>query len=152
MTDAAHAIEAIRDDFAFIDDWEERYRYVIDLGRKLPALAQNDYDERHKVRGCASQVWLVTELTDTAERGRVLRFRGDSDALIVKGLIAILFAIYSDKTPQEILQIDADAIFRDLGLTDHLTPQRSNGLASMNLRIRADAQAALDASPSSTIV
>lgn len=129
------------DDFAIIDDWEERYRYVIELGRKLEPLTAEERSDAMKVRGCASQVWLVTERHPGPPV--TLTFRGDSDAHIVRGLIAILFQIYSGKTPQEILATDARAIFADLGLTDHLTPQRSNGLFSMVERIRRDAEAAL---------
>ncbi|MDX2288570.1 MAG: SufE family protein [Hyphomicrobiaceae bacterium] len=128
----------IREDFALIDDWEDRYRYVIELGRKLPELPDDQRTEANKVRGCASQVWLSSRL----DNGR-LHFEGDSDAHIVRGLVAILLVIYQDKTPAEILATDAHAAFAELGLKDHLTPQRSNGFASMVARIRADATAAL---------
>ncbi|MEM1372272.1 MAG: SufE family protein [Pseudomonadota bacterium] len=124
----------IQDDFAFLDDWEDRYRYVIELGRQLPELPDEARNETNKVRGCASQVWLST----ANQEGR-LHFKGDSDAHIVRGLIAILLAIYQDRTPDEILNIDALSHFADLGLREHLTPQRSNGLASMVQRIRSDA-------------
>jgi cysteine desulfuration protein SufE len=134
--------DAIRSDFALLDDWEDRYRYVIELGRALPSLPEALRTDANKVRGCASQVWL-------ASRGRragssspaVLTFLGDSDAHIVRGLIAILFAMYADKTAEEILRVDARAAFAELGLQEHLTPQRSNGFFSMVERIRRDAQA-----------
>lgn len=121
-------------DFAFLDDWDERYKYLIDLGRSLapyPEILRND---AHKVRGCASQVWLHAELIDEDGR-RVIRFKGDSDAHIVKGLVALLIALYSGKTPAEVLKTDAKAALSPFDLDGHLTPQRSNGLASMIRRI-----------------
>jgi cysteine desulfuration protein SufE len=127
----------IRDDFAFLDDWEDKYRYVIELGKALPEMPEADKSEANKVRGCVSQVWLATKQQD----GR-LHFEGDSDAMIVRGLVAILLAIYQDKTPSEIQQTDARDVFNELGLKDHLTPQRSNGFVSMVERIQADAKAA----------
>ena len=134
----------IRADFAVLDDWEDRYRYIIELGRALPPMAPEIKTEESKVRGCASQVWLVSEVSDRGpERGRVLFFEGDSDAHIVRGLIAILFAIYDGKRANEILATDANPIFAGLGLKEHLTPQRSNGFASMVGRIKADAAAAM---------
>jgi len=145
MTDGLSTIDTIRDDFAFLDDWEDRYRYVIDLGRGLPPLDADAYNDENKVRGCASQVWLKTEVRDRGGNAPVLCFKGDSDALIVKGLIAILFAVYSERPATEILNTDAEAIFNELGLKEHLTPQRSNGLASMVARVRADADTALNA-------
>jgi cysteine desulfuration protein SufE len=135
-------LDAIRSDFALLDDWEDRYRYVIELGRGLPPLPDALRTEAHKVRGCASQVWLAS--TARAPRpgaAQVLEFQGDSDAHIVRGLIAILFAMYQDKTPEEILRTDARAVFGELGLKEHLTPQRSNGFFSMVERIRNDARA-----------
>lgn len=137
-------IAEIRSDFALLDDWEDRYRYVIELGRALPTLDESARTDANKVRGCASQVWLATDIvTDTGGSGAPrLRFRGDSDAHIVRGLIAILFAVYQDKTPEEILATDARSVLAELGLHEHLTPQRSNGFASMVERIRADARAA----------
>jgi len=131
-------LDAIRSDFALLDDWEDRYRYVIELGRGLAPLPDALRTEANKVRGCASQVWLVTE----PQADGALLFRGDSDAHIVRGLIAILFALYQGKTADEILRADARALFAELGLTEHLTPQRSNGFFSMVERIRADARAA----------
>lgn len=135
-------LDQIREDFALLDDWEDRYRYVIELGRKLPEFPEDQRNDNNKVRGCASQVWLHTTPT-----GAGLHFDGDSDAHIVRGLIAILLAIYQDRPSEEILTTDAEAVFNDLGLKDHLTPQRSNGLASMVQRIRADAAAHQSAAP-----
>ncbi len=136
--------EAIREDFAVLDDWEDRYRYVIELGRALEPLPEAARSEANKVRGCASQVWLATSVgPPMAGHAPVLTFKGDSDALIVRGLIAILLAIVSGKSAAEILARDALAEFDGLGLREHLTPQRSNGLASMVQRIRKDAQQAL---------
>jgi len=119
------------------DDWEERYRYVIDLGRDLAPLSEAERSDANKVRGCASQVWLVTE----AGPGATLMFRGDSDAHIVRGLIAIVVRLYSGHGPDEILAFDAHAAFDRLGLAGALSTQRSNGLFSMIERIRRDAAA-----------
>ena len=130
----------ITSDFAVLDDWEDRYRYLIELGRELPPLPDDLRTDANKVRGCASQVWLATEIR--SEGGNpVLHFLADSDAHIVRGLIAILSAIYNDRPVDEVLTIEADPIFEKLGLKEHLTPQRSNGLASMVARVRADATA-----------
>jgi len=136
------SIDAIRSDFALLDDWEDRYRYVIELGRSLPPLPEALRTHANKVRGCASQVWLASEARPTAPgKAPVLAFQGDSDAHIVRGLIAILFALYRDRTPEEILRTDAQAVFSELGLGEHLTQQRSNGFFSMVERIRGDAAA-----------
>ena len=125
-------------EFEVLGDWEERYRYVIDLGRELAPLSDAERSDANKVRGCASQVWLVRE----PQSDGTLTFRGDSDAHIVRGLIAILLRLYSGRRPEEILAFDAPAAFETLGLRGALSQQRSNGLASMVGRIRADAQAA----------
>jgi len=130
-------IQQIIDDFEVIDDWDERYRYIIDLGRKMPPLDAARRTDDVKVRGCASQVWLITK-----RDGDTLTFVGDSDAMIVRGLIAVLLTLYSGKTPEEILAIDARKTLSALGLDTHLSQQRSNGLFSMVERIRADARAA----------
>jgi cysteine desulfuration protein SufE len=135
-------IDAIVDDLAFLDDWEERYRYIIDLGKTLEPLSEAEHDERYKVRGCASQVWLVSALDRSGPAPRLM-FRGDSDAHIVRGLVALTLALFSGKTAADILTIDAPAFFAKIGLKDHLTPQRSNGLAAMVERIRLDARQAL---------
>ena len=118
-------------------DWEERYRYVIELGRELTPLTDAERSEANKVRGCASQVWLVTE----PQPDGTVRFRGDSDAHIVRGLVAILLRLYSGAAPADILAFDASAAFNQLGLSGALSTQRSNGLASMVARIRRDAEA-----------
>ena len=136
----------IIEDFELLDEWEDKYRYVIELGRMLEPISDAERTDANKVRGCASQVWLQTHAgAPGGERGPVLHFTGDSDAHIVKGLIAILFAIYSGRHARDILETDAQSVFGRLGLREHLTPQRSNGLASMIERIRAEAQAALNA-------
>ena len=134
-------IDGLVEDFGFLDEWEDRYRFVIELGRGLADLPDADRTDANKVRGGASQVWLVSEARGADEPR--LFFRGDSDAHIVRGLIAILFALYSGRSAREILQIDAEAVFARIGLREHLTAQRSNGLSSMVARIRSDAEAAL---------
>ncbi len=136
-------LETIRSDFEVLDDWEDRYRYVIELGRSLEPLPEEERSDANKVRGCASQVWLSTQVEQATGGVPVLRFVGDSDAHIVRGLIAILLAVYSGHRADEILACDAHAVFRELGLAEHLTPQRSNGFAAMVERIRADASRAL---------
>ncbi len=143
------AIDDLIADFDILDDWEDRYRHVIELGRQLPPLAEAAHRPENKVRGCASQVWITSAAGGDAANP-VLYFAGDSDALIVKGLIAIAFMIYSGKTAREILETDAGAVLGRLGLAGHLTQQRSNGFASMIARIKHDAAAALQApAPSS---
>lgn len=134
-------IEAIREDFTFLDDWEERYRYIIELGGDLAPYPEAARDEAHKVRGCVSQVWLHTARGSGDDP--TLSFLGDSDAHIVKGLVAIVLALYSGRKASEIAQTDAEGTLRDLGLDEHLTPQRANGLRSMIRRIRDEAEAAL---------
>lgn len=136
------SIDEIAENFTLLDDWEDRYRYVIELGGGLAPLTDAEHAPETKVRGCASQVWLVSRTEPGGPHGPVLHFRGDSDAHIVRGLIAILLAIYSGKAAPDILRVDAEALFSRLGLRDHLTQQRSNGLASMVERIRADAKTA----------
>lgn len=136
-------IEEIIDNFAVLDDWDDRYRYLIELGRELPALPEAAHNDANKVQGCASQVWLDTTVRPNGASGPVLTFEGDSDAHIVRGLIAILFAIYSGRTARDILVTDAVKLFESMGLREHLTPQRSNGFRSMVERIRSDARAAL---------
>ena len=132
------SIDTIRSDFALLEDWEDRYRYVIELGKTLPPLSDAEHTDAYKVRGCASQVWLVTEPHADGSLG----FRGDSDAHIVRGLIAILLRLFSGRQPAEILGFDAKAAFEKLGLFGALSSQRSNGLASMVARIRRDAEMA----------
>jgi len=138
------SLSTLQSDFELLDDWEDRYRYIIELGRTLEPFPEPLRSEATKVRGCASQVWLVSEAGANANgAGPVMHFRGDSDAHIVRGLIAILFTLYNGKTARDILAIEPQTVFDTLGLKEHLTPQRSNGLASMVERIRADARGAL---------
>jgi cysteine desulfuration protein SufE len=136
-------IDEIVDNFSLLDEWDDRYRYLIELGRMLPPLPEADHAEANKVQGCASQVWMTTTVKPDGAAGPTLVFNGDSDAHIVRGLIAILFALYSGKGAREIVKLDAGALFEKLGLRDHLTPQRSNGFRAMVNRIQADARAAL---------
>jgi cysteine desulfuration protein SufE len=136
-------IDEIIDNFSLLDDWDDRYRYLIELGRELPPLAAEAHNDANKVRGCASQVWLDTRVRPNGAGGPVLTFVGDSDAHIVRGLIAILFAMYSGRNAKDILATDAVALFEKMGLREHLTPQRSNGFRSMVDRIHSDARAAL---------
>ncbi len=138
-------IDEIVDNFAVLDDWDDRYRYLIELGRELPPLSEAEHSEVNKVSGCASQVWLDTKVRPNGAAGPVLTFAGDSDAHLVRGLIAILFAVYSGKNAKTILATDALALFEKMGLREHLTPQRSNGFRSMVERIRSDAHTALTA-------
>jgi cysteine desulfuration protein SufE len=135
------ALNTLADEFELLGDWEERYRYVIELGRELAPLTDAERSDANKVRGCASQVWLVTE----PQADGTLRFRGDSDAHIVRGLIAVLLRLFSGKRPQDILAYDPKAAFDRLGLAGALSSQRSNGLAAMATRIRRDAEAAATA-------
>ena len=137
-------IDQILSDFEILDSWDDRYRYIIELGRKLAPLPEAARNEANKVQGCASQVWFVSNAHPAKNGGGpVLEFLGDSDAHIVKGLIAILFSLYSGQAAKKILDTDAVALFERLGLREHLTPQRSNGFRSMVDRIKTDAQAAL---------
>jgi cysteine desulfuration protein SufE len=138
-------ITEIIDNFSVLDDWDDRYRYLIELGRELPPLPEAAHSAANKVQGCASQVWLDTSVKSNGTSGPVLTFAGDSDAHIVRGLIAVLFAIFSGKHAKEILATDALALFERMGLREHLTPQRSNGFRSMVARIQSDARAALTA-------
>jgi cysteine desulfuration protein SufE len=135
-------IDEIRDNFEVLDDWDDRYRYVIELGRTLEPMPEAEHSAENKVQGCVSQVWLSKRI-DRANGTPVLKYRGDSDAHIVRGLVAILLSLYSGRTPQEILAADALAVFDEFGFRQHLTPQRSNGLRSMVERVRTDAREAL---------
>ncbi len=134
----------IVENFSFLDDWEDRYRYIIELGRELEPIDDTEQNEATKVHGCASQVWMVTEV-DVSSGVPVLHFRGDSDALIVKGLICILISIYSGKSAQDILKTDAYMMLGEIDLQQNLSQQRSNGLRSMVQRIHAEAGSALEA-------
>lgn len=133
MTD----LTQILDDFEFLEEWEDRYRYVIELGKALPDLPESDRTDDNKVRGCASQVWLVSETGDGPDP--VMTFRGDSDAHIVRGLVAIVLAIYSGHHASEIVKLDALETFGKIGLVEHLSAQRANGLRSMVKRIQSEA-------------
>jgi cysteine desulfuration protein SufE len=135
-------IDEIRDNFALLDDWDDRYRYVIELGRTLAPMPEPEHSAANKVQGCASQVWLSKHVEGGGQEP-IVNYLGDSDAHIVRGLIAILLTLYSGRTPREILDIDAPAVFNEFGFREHLTPQRSNGLRSMVERIRTDAREAL---------
>jgi cysteine desulfuration protein SufE len=140
---SATTIDDIIENFALLDEWDDRYRYVIELGRTLSPLPEALRTEANKVQGCASQVWLGTSVKPDGAAGPTLSFVGDSDAHIVRGLIAILFTLYSGKPAPEILKTDAVKLFDRLGLREHLTPQRSNGFRSMVDRIKSDARAAV---------
>ena len=131
-------VDELVESFEQLGPWEERYRYLIELGRKLPTLPEADRTEANKVRGCMSQVWL------TAQRkpGPRLELHGDSDAHIVKGLIALLFKLYENRTPREMVELDVKAVFERLGLENHITMNRRNGFYSMVERIRALAEGA----------
>ena len=135
------SLSEIRANFTVLDEWEDRYRYLIELGRTLQPLPDALRTDANKVRGCASQVWLATHIV--GKPSPALTFLADSDAHIVRGLIAILFALYDGKSVDNILALDPNPIFAELGLNEHLTPQRSNGLASMVARIRSDAAGAI---------
>lgn len=138
----SQTLAQLREDFSYLDDWEDRYKHVIELGRALPPMPDALKTPATKVNGCASQVWIHSNVVQSADGPRLV-LQGDSDALIVKGLIAVAFMVYAPLTAAEAAKTDAVPIFADLGLKDHLTPQRSNGLASMVARIKADALKAL---------
>jgi cysteine desulfuration protein SufE len=129
------AFAEIAENLSFLDDWEDRYKYIIELGQALPPLAEAEKNAATRVNGCVSQVWLVSERV-----GDLLSYRGESDALIVRGLAAILIALYSRRPAREIAETDAIAVFDELGLREHLSTQRSNGLVAMVNRIRAEAR------------
>lgn len=128
----------IREDFSWLEDWEARYAHLIDLGKANPPLADSERTEETRVRGCASQVWMVTQI----ENGKLV-LRAESDAIIVSGLIALLTELYSGEPPEDILRFDANAFLDEIGVAGALTAQRSNGLASMLARVQADAKLAL---------
>jgi cysteine desulfuration protein SufE len=136
-------IDEITANFALLDDWDDRYRYIVELGRKLEPLPEAARIEANKVSGCASQVWLASDIERNELNEPVLRFAGDSDAHIVRGLIVILLAACSGKPARQLLEVDALSLFDRLGLREHLTPQRSNGFTSMIGRIRSDAHKAV---------
>ncbi len=138
------SLEEIVENFNFLDDWEDRYRYLIELGRSLEPLEEVAHNDTNKVLGCASQVWLVTQVENKKPGEPVLTFLGDSDAHIVRGLVALVLAIYSGNTASKIIETDAQDLFKELGLSAHLTPQRSNGVRSMIERIKKDARRAAE--------
>lgn len=138
-------IDDIVENFTLLDEWDDRYRYVIELGRALPPMPESAHTDANKVQGCASQVWLVSHVKPDATNGPLMTFEGDSDAHIVRGLVAILIALYSGKSARDIVATDALELFDRIGLRENLTPQRSNGLRSMVERIRVEASAALAA-------
>jgi len=140
ITATLSPIDRILDDFAFLDDWDDRYRYLIELGRALEPLPPEAHNEANRVHGCASQVWLQKDIRQEAD-GAHLDFKGDSDALIVRGLVAIVIALFSGRPAAEIVETDAEAVFEKIGLREHLTAQRSNGLRSMVNRIKTEAAA-----------
>lgn len=136
-------LDEIIDNFEFLDEWEDKYRYVIELGRSLPEFPQEYQVDANKVEGCASQVWLIKEVGEGADP--TISFSGDSDAHIVKGLVALVLALFSGKKASEIVAQDPTILFNKIGLKDHLTPQRANGLNSMIARIKQEALAAQQA-------
>ena len=138
----ATRLDEIVENFNYLDEWEDRYRYLIELGRGLEPLDDAAHNDGNKVRGCASQVWLVTRVSTDHSGSPVFHLKGDSDAHIVRGLVALLLALYSGQTASQILAIDARGLFESLGLSTHLTPQRSNGVRSMVERIKNDARTA----------
>lgn len=140
------SIEEITDNFALLEEWDDRYRYLIELGRTLDPLPEAAHNEANKVSGCVSQVWLETTVVGGPSGRPTLGFRGDSDAHIVRGLVAIALALFSGRSAQMILATDANALFQELGLLAHLSPQRSNGVRSMVERIKCEARATLHAS------
>ena len=133
----------LESDFEFLDDWEDRYKYVIELGRELPPFENEFKTDTYKVNGCVSQVWIKSTYTNDGPDSTRMSFHGDSDALIVKGLIAIVMSLLSDRDVEDIIRTDARSALSRLGLHEHLTPQRSNGLSSMVARIKSDAEKAL---------
>ena len=139
MTEPA-AFQDIAENLSFLDDWEDRYRYLIELGQALPRLDDAEKSDANRVHGCVSQVWLAAS-TRQEDGQTILSYRGESDAMIVQGLVAVLLALYSGRPAGEIADTDAIAIFDRLGLREHLTAQRSNGLVAMVNRIRAEGQA-----------
>lgn len=143
MQSMTTSFDTIRDDFAYLDDWQERYRYIIELGNDLTPYPESARNDLHKIRGCVSQVWMHTTIGEGCDPK--ITFLGDSDAHIVRGLVALMLALYSGHRASEILSIDFEETLRSLGLDEHLTPQRTNGLRSMIQRIRQESAAALTA-------
>lgn len=142
-------LDEILENFEFLDDWEDKYRYVIELGRAMPVFPDDKRTAEHKVEGCVSQVWLVQTI-GRSDGETVITYQGDSDAHIVKGLVALVLAAFSGRTAKDIAAFDTEALFTQIGLKEHLTPQRSNGLTAMVNRIKRDAAAALENTPETT--
>ena len=138
-------IDDIRDNFSLLDDWDDRYRYVIELGRTLEPMPEAEHNLENKVQGCTSQVWLSRKEDRDASGEPVLRYLGDLSGHIVRGLVAIILTLFSGKKAKEILATDALAVFDEFGFREHLTPQRSNGLRAMVDRIKSDARRAVEA-------
>ena len=134
------AFQDIAENLSFLDDWEERLNYVIELGQALPEMPESEKTAENRVKGCVSNVWLVSD-ADRSVGSTILNFRGQSDAIITKGLVAILIALYSGRPASEIAETDGIALFKQIGLSEHLGMQRSNGLVAMVNRIRTEAQA-----------
>ena len=132
-------LDDIISDFEFIDDWEDRYRYVIDLGKKLPELSDDEMNAENKVQGCVSQVWLISEPDMSDASNPIMHFRGASDAHIVSGLVAIMLIAFSGVPAKAVANVNENDIFEKLGLIEHLTPQRANGLRAMAARIKQHA-------------
>lgn len=136
------SIDKIIENFSYLDEWEDRYKYVIELGKELEPMPEALQVDANKVHGCSSQVWLFTKVVEVGDQKR-LHFLGNSDAHIVRGLVSITLSMFNDKTPGEIVALDVEGIFKEIQLREHISAQRSNGLSSMLLRIKSDAQAAL---------
>ena len=132
-------LETIVEDFEFIEDWEDRYKYIIDLGKSLDPLSENDYNKQNKVDGCASQVWLVIKEEQIKEK-TILEFKADSDSFLVKGLLTIIISIFSGKAPSDILKINYDNELKKLNLKENISQQRSNGLTSVINKVISEAQ------------
>jgi cysteine desulfuration protein SufE len=137
LQDAQLNIDEIVENFQYLDDWEDRYKYLIELGNSLAEFPEDQRNSDNKVNGCVSQVWIISDLS--SDNDPILTFHGDSDAHIVRGLIAITLAIFSGKRASKIREIDETTYFNEIGLQDHITPQRSNGLISMVKRIKDNA-------------
>ena len=132
-------LETIIEDFEFIEDWEDRYKYIIDLGKSLDPLLENDYNTQNKVDGCASQVWLIIKEDEIKEK-KVIEFKADSDSFLVKGLLAIIISIFSGKTSSDILKINYDSELKKLNLKENISQQRSNGLTAVINKVISEAQ------------
>ena len=133
------SLQSIIDDFEFLDDWDDRYKYIMDIGKSLDPMSEGDHNDKNKVDGCASQVWLITEEKNINEKS-ILEFKADSDSFLVKGLLAIIIAIFSMKTPEDILKIDHLAELKKLNLQENISQQRSNGLRAVITRVISEAQ------------